>query len=308
MSYAEPILGGMFVVRPEPLVYERGGERGITLISDLHIGAPNVNYKKIQTDIETAIVNNDRILINGDVFDMILPGDRKRFTPDALHPRLQGKKNIINEVVKWGAEILAPAAHLIDMIGVGNHEVSVEKYHHYDPTSALLDQLYTALPVKHKDHKINFGGYTGYIDYRFRLSLDENLGNGRRYVIWYHHGSGGSSPVTKGMIDLDRTAAFRADLKWLGHKHTRITAHIQELECPLFGDEPNILDVRQVITGAYFDTYRGQTQQSYKDNGRRANYAADMGCRPQGQGGARVVISFANHNNITPHYEVKIIQ
>ena len=43
----------------------------------------------------------------------------------------------------------------------------------------------------------------------------------QRFKIWYHHGVGGASPVTKGFIDFNRAVyANEADCYWMGHKHT----------------------------------------------------------------------------------------
>ena len=112
---------------------------GLTLMSDLHIGAINVDYKALRSDLDRAREHGDRILINGDVFDAILLHDMKRFRAESLDERSRGRSNILNVVVKRAAEELAPYADLIDMIGCGNHEESVEKYHNYDPIQALSE-------------------------------------------------------------------------------------------------------------------------------------------------------------------------
>ncbi len=109
------------------------------------------------------------------------------------------------------------------------------------------------------------------------------------------------------MIDLHRTQWVEAAVIWLGHKHTRITAHVQAMRCPLRGKQPILRDVRQVITGGYFHTYRSQAQDQIRQHGRRANYAADSAMAPQGQGGARLVVSVEQSGN--RYYPgVKVIQ
>lgn len=261
-------LGGLVVCRPTI------SPKSLWLMSDLHIGANHVDYRLIKKEIREAIRRNDRILINGDVFDAILPGDRKRFTPDVLHPRLQGRRNILNAAVDWALEILAPAAHLIDMIGVGNHDVSVEKYGNVDVVRLLVDRLQEISP---KNHTIHYGGYGGFVEY-------QNLR--KSWVMYYHHGSGGASPVTKGMIDFNRKDVWvLADLIWMGHKHNRWAGHTIRMEMG-----PTFRNVYHVMTGAYFKTYCGQGQGSLREHGRVSNYAADMGLAPQGMGGIRVVM------------------
>lgn len=299
----ELILGGMTISRPKPLTVASGSEQGFTLMSDLHIGAPHVDYKLIEHELKQAKEKGDRILVNGDVFDAILPKDHKRFAPDALHPRLQGRNNILNEAVKWATEIFEPYVDSIDMMGMGNHDTAVERYHSFDPVLLLIYEL--EKKKKKADHIIHHGVYTGFIDYRL-----QKKGNGHgsyRWLIWYHHGTGGGAPVTRGMIDLHRTGWVDADLIWMGHKHVRVASNIMTLHCPLSGDEPYLRDVRQVITGAYFDTYRGQSQKSVREHGRRSNYAADSGRAPQGKGGARIVVTPRPSNN-QPYFDVKVIQ
>ena len=116
-------------------------ELTLTLMSDLHFGAPNVDYARMLEDLEEAKRNNDRILLDGDIFDMILPGDVKRYIPEALATPLQGRSNIVNVIVKYAAEFLKPYATQIDMIATGNHEESVMKYHHVDPVQLLVGKL-----------------------------------------------------------------------------------------------------------------------------------------------------------------------
>lgn len=284
--------GGMFICRPKPIPYQRAkGQtvQGLTLMSDLHIGARNVDYALIKEELETAKKNKDRILLNGDVFDMILIQDQKRFRADVLHPRLASKPHLVDAAVDWGAEILMPYADLIDMIGVGNHEESIVKHHGSDVIKSLIEKLRRG--QKDSTHLIHYGGYCGFIDYRFRaIYKDGTRGNGLRYVVFYHHGSGGAAPVTKGMIDFSRKQWAICNCIWMGHKHNRLLSEIHTVSCPQAGHTPTITSVRQIMTGAYFNTYQGQSQNSLQEHGRVTNYAADMGLSPQGKGGARLLL------------------
>jgi len=289
-----PIMGGMMICRPAPIFLRGGKSQGFSLMSDLHIGANNVDYERIKRDVNRMVELGDRGLINGDLLDLIVASDKKRFSPDCLHPRLQGRRDIVNAAINWAVEILAPAADLIDMIGIGNHETYIEKYSSFDPTQVLIYELQKHR--KNKNHLIHYGGYTGFLDYRIRDKDDRNHG-GLRYVIYYHHGSGAYAPVTKGLIDFNRKDTFiDADLIWLGHKHNRLVVGVEKLSCPREGHEPKVKEVKHVMTGAYFHTYRGQTQRSVRQHGRRSNYAADIGLAPQSKGGARVQLRFVPYS------------
>ncbi len=298
----EPIIGGMHICRPEPIACQIGDEIGFTLMSDLHIGAANADYKKIGREIQDAADNGDRVLLNGDVLDMILPKDSRRYKPSSIHPRLAGRDDLVNAAVEWAVEILSPVATQIDMIGIGNHEEKTTHWHGVDPTLLVIYELERLCKDKGMRRTINYGGYTGFVDYRFRSRSSKG---GSRWVIYYHHGSGGTSPVTKGMIDFNRKDTWiDADAIWLGHKHNRWAGHVEKIRCPREGDDPTINDVRHIMTGAYFKTYAGQSQQSVRGHGRRSNYAADAGLSPQGMGGARVLAKLLRDHRM----DVKVIQ
>lgn len=306
-----PVLGGFVICRPAPVTWSVGDEFGLTLMSDLHVGAAHVDYRLIKEELARAADLEDRVLINGDVFDMVLTKDVKRFTPDVLHPRLQGRRNIVNEAIEWASELLSPVAHLIDMVGCGNHETKIEQFHNFDPIAALVHELQKAARKKDREHRVHHGGYTGFVDYRLRWAnaagkAPDRKAKGRRWVLYYHHGSGQGAPVTRGLIDFNRRDTFvHADAIWLGHKHQRLNVTVQKLSCPLEGHEPNVAEVRHVATGAYFQTYCGQSQQSIRRHGRRSNYAADAGLGPGGVGGARVVLRHARDHG---PLEVRVIQ
>lgn len=311
-SVEQPVICGGFVIcRPAPRLYRSNTTFGFTLMSDLHIGAPHVDYQRIQRDLKLAEENGDRVLFNGDMLDLILCKDMRRFAPDVLHPRLQGRPDIVNAAIDWAAELLGPYAHLIDMIGVGNHETAVEKYHNTDVTRMLIDRLQSGLPEKHKNHLIHYGGYTGFVDYRFRYNRANATRpeKSQRLVIYYHHGGGGDAPVTRGIIDLYRKSSWvEADVIWEGHKHTRLGLSSERYSCPMSGDQPRVSDVAQIRTGAYFKTYVGQSQESLRKHGRRSNWAADKGLTPQGIGGVRLTVTFVRMDNNVFHRELHIVQ
>lgn len=297
----EPILGGFHINRPEPMKVPYGESTSLTLMSDLHIGAAHVDYKLIEKEIETARENGDRVLINGDLLDLILAKDAKRYSPEAVHPRLAGRSDMINAAITWAAELLAPVAGQIDMIGIGNHETAVSKWHGVDPTLLVIYELERSIREQKKEHTIHYGGYTGFVDYRVRQ--DET--HGIRWVLYYHHGSGASAPVTKGMIDFNRKDVFiDADVIWMGHKHNKLSVTVEKLSCPEAGDQPKVKEVRHIMTGAYFKTYHGQSQASVRQYGRRSNYAADMGLAPQGRGGVRILLTPQRNYSMT----VQVVQ
>lgn len=188
------------------------------LLSDLHLDASDHDDEALTHDLDAAKAIGARISINGDIFDAIVPSDRKRHHPSVSRAN-PDRDDIFNQIVEGGVNRLAPVADLIDVISPGNHERSVLKHHHIDLTSMLV---YGLNQVRDKSlPKIHQGSYRGFQRYVFKW----DAGNGSvTFTIFRHHGTGGSAPVTGGALDLDRIRKdFDADLYWIGHKHSGIS-------------------------------------------------------------------------------------
>lgn len=284
----------------------------IRLMSDLHVGAANVDYRLIRKEINQAIEHGHRIAINGDVFDAIVGLD-KRSTPDVMHPKIRGRRDPINAAIEWACELFSGAENLIDVIGVGNHEVTLEKWAGTDVVKILVHELQKK--VTEDGHRVHYGGYTGFIDYRFRVpgrkpskSGSGNNAAPNRLVIYYHHGSGGAAPVTGGLINFNRKAVWvNADVIWMGHMHNRLCRDTETVGLSLRGLEKRRKQL-YVMTGSYFDTYAVQSQESYARRGRVSNYAADMGLAPQGKGGAllKVGCHYTRKSSLQLHLTVEL--
>lgn len=184
------------------------------LFSDLHLDAADHDRELLKRDLDTAANLNTRISINGDMFDAIVPSDRKRH-----HNKVNDidRDDIFNELVRDAIKLLTPYADHIDVIAPGNHERSVLKYHHID----LISMVVFGLNQKRSDKlkPIHQGSYRGFQQYVFRSGKR----GGIIFNMFRHHGRGGSAPVTGGALDLDRIRKdFDADLYWIGHKHSDI--------------------------------------------------------------------------------------
>lgn len=179
--------------------------------SDLHFGSKGQNRKALKKDFDLAKERDAKIYINGDWGEFIMSGDRKRYTPSG---DAYGTDNNINMTINDAYDFLSPYAKNIAYIGCGNHEVSVQKFNNFDPTQQLIYSL-------NKEHKtqIQHGQYCGFLLFKYH-SKDQGV---RTYKVFYNHGQGGTSEVTKGTIDIARHMATKnADLIHLGHKHTKV--------------------------------------------------------------------------------------
>lgn len=240
----------------------------LLLGSDHQIGSAQNDEVFMKWELEKAKAIGARIALNGDLFDALLPGDRKRFVPNVLHDELVGKNDIINHAIGMAYKLFAPYAHLIDVIGIGNHDHSVVKIHSYDPVKDLVARLNT-LPGAN----INYGGYCGFLIYEY---ADRPV-----LTIQYHHGAGGAAPVTKGLIDFHRTDSWvqGAHVTWKGHKHNKVYYRDAALT------PKGLIPRMHIMTGAYMDIYREQTQEDIMENGRQSEWESDSFFAPQGKGG-----------------------
>jgi hypothetical protein len=254
------------------------------LASDLQLGNPDCDEGRIKRDFQEAHDTGARILLNGDIIDLILPSDVKRYSAGRDRENVDAS---INVAVDNAARFLTPWVNDIDMIGVGNHETAPLKYCATDATLFLLRDL-----NRERDSKlppIVHGGYTGFM--RFSFYFGKN-GRTQTFDLFYNHGQGGSSEVTRGAIDLSRRQYVSADLIWLGHKHKRI---LMDMDCEVGLTGSGTLyekEKRGVITGCYL-----KNNSTYDiSKGYRLNYAEQRMRTPQAQGGAwlRIVIPTAH--------------
>lgn len=248
------------------------------ICSDLHDGSPSFDVERWLEDMEAAKRVNARIWINGDVFDAIDTRD-KRYTPDCLIPELHGKRDIIGAIVQRMRAHLRPYAHLIDMLGAGNHEMKWVKWNATDPTQQLIDWLNEDLEREGNTHRIAHGGVSGYIRTTFQFGSDASASCS--HDTWYHHGSGGDSPVTKGAIDFSRLEArWDADVYTMGHKHHRTATVGARGRLTTRSGTIERREHLLIQTGSYFLNHR-QT----KDEPLAFSYAEEFNHAPKPMGG-----------------------
>jgi hypothetical protein len=219
--------------------------------SDVHFGIKNCDIDSFKKELQEAKERNARIILNGDIFDAIFPRGDKRWNPSLLIDELANQDDAPLVAAEMMADILEPYAELIDIIGMGNHEYAVYKYGQTNMTKLLFMMLNAKLNGK---HKVAYGGYTGYLGYRF------SDGNHKKILkILYHHGSGGSSPVTKGMIDINRKETnWDYDIFLFGHKHNKFVTANGRMQPVFRKDGTGYIywtDNKSIQTGSFYRNY-----------------------------------------------------
>lgn len=218
------------------------------LFSDLHADSNTFSRDEFVKDAEKYKSIGARFAFNGDIFDSILPTDRKRYTRgnDDFDDDAQ-----INARLDFVVKLLKPYVNEIDFMGIGNHEASIVKYDHVDMVKMLCREL--NLIRDPKLPPIQRGGYQGFLRLHFRDKSGKSI---RSFDIYREHGKGGSAPVTKGVINIQRLhTTFVADLYWLGHSHTSI---IDQTPWTVYPNQSGTIVKRRkmtVITAGYQDSF-----------------------------------------------------
>jgi len=189
-----------------------GFEQWFLLTSDRHWDSVHSDRAMQKRHLDEAVARDAWIIDIGDLFDAMQGRFDKRGSKSSVRPEHQ-TADYFTSLVETAVDFFAPYARNILVMGTGNHETAVVKNHEINLTWHLARQL----NAEHGGN-IHLGKYAGWVKLQARQGE-------RRYIkplkIYYSHGSGGSSPVTKGVIQTNRRAVYLpdADIVLSGHIH-----------------------------------------------------------------------------------------
>jgi hypothetical protein len=178
----------------------------VTMLSDVHIDSPRCAFDDLKKVCqERKDLPNHRIIIIGDVADLVLPPDAKRFRPSARRPELSSSDDWLTGVIEYVACRLKELGSPIDLIGRGNHEDAVLKHHGVDVTEEIAKRVGAVA-----------GSYSGMLLYRWIEPKRKVV----TFKIAYHHGAWGGVDA-KGYQGAWRWfSRFRDwDIAVYGHNH-----------------------------------------------------------------------------------------
>lgn len=180
------------------------GERWFLLRTDSHHDSKYFAEGLSKQHLDTIKEKDGIIIDNGDLFDAMQRRDDPRRSEGDTHEAELGQSNPLGKMVRRVGLDLLPYRDCWAILGHGNHETTFAKFTGIDLTQELAKELKTPIAV----------GYETYIEIvlvhgkkRFPIKL------------YRHHGSGGSSPVTKGVIGTARRSYVDADIIFTGHIH-----------------------------------------------------------------------------------------
>jgi len=179
-------------------------------IGDLHWDNPSCDRVKLKQHLDYCKENDIPILINGDLFCLMQGRGDRRANKSDIRPEHNNAK-YLDSVIETAVEWFSPYAHLITVIGYGNHETSIIKFQETD----VLQRFVDLLNYKNKTN-VQTGGYGGWLIVKVPCKGSEMTKN-----LKYFHGSGGGGIVTKGAINLTRALEMyeNMDIFVLGHIH-----------------------------------------------------------------------------------------
>jgi hypothetical protein len=183
----------------------------IAMLSDLHWDNPHCDREMLKRHLDYCLEEDIPVMINGDMFCLMQGrGDNRRNKSD-IRPEHNNAK-YLDSIVETAVDWFMPYAHIIKLVGYGNHETAIIKWQETDILQRFVDLLnYKA------GSNIQTGGYGGW------LVIKQASGWGSKYSskVKYFHGSGGGGIVTKGAINLTRALETyeNFDVFTMGHIH-----------------------------------------------------------------------------------------
>lgn len=192
----------------------------ISVYGDTHEESEFCDYKFLRKHMDRrAALPNARFIGIGDMGDLILPNDSKRYMPSAGNRKLkttrkatklaqQGHDALIDQVVQDFLDDYSQ--YPWDMFGIGNHEHETLKRHYSNVGWRICQGL-----------NCKYGGYSGFLRYSFRVKNHKHKNDwGCSLNILYHHGAWGGR-VMKGFGGArDYARMFEGwDIFCFGHNH-----------------------------------------------------------------------------------------
>ncbi len=188
----------------------------ILILSDVHYDSKECDRRLLTMHLNQAKEIGAPVIIIGDWFDSMRSTGDRRMT----HGAREGldRLDYLDALVDESARYLEAYKENVVLITQGNHESAMMRHHNTNLTARLANRI-----------GIEYGPYRGWIIcscFRAKGKHSNNL------KIYYDHGSGGSAPVTRGVIKTNRRAVMLpdADIVISGHIHERWIVEVPRLK------------------------------------------------------------------------------
>ena len=272
-------------------IYLTGTKAEVAILSDIHWDNPKCDRELLKTHLNYCKKNSIPIVIIGDFFCLMQGrGDNRRNKSDILpeHNNAHYLDSIVETAVEWWT----PYAHLIAVIGYGNHETAIIKYQETD----ILKRFVKLINLKNNTD-IKVGGYGGWIVYTLKLSKGLKSKKTASFKHKYYHGSGGGGIVTKGALNLTRALEIYEgmDLFTMGHIHENASRNDVREDLEYIANKGYVLKHKQ-IHHCITETYK----EEYEDGSK--GWHVERGAPPKPLGGRIITLSIKEK----PSYKKKV--
>jgi len=262
-------------------------EQDFLIVSDIHWDSFHCRRDLLKKHFDQARDRNAGIFIFGDFWDAMQGKKDPRSRKTDIRPEHQGD-DYFDLLTQTATEFLYPYAENLLVVAMGNHELSVMRHHEIN----LCDRLVHCLRTKVSNCQAIATGYRGWIFFK-SLGTTPNT-RWKKTRLFYSHGSGGSSPVTRGVIKQNRRATYipDADILCSGHIHEDYGGKISRSRVTDQGKEYEDFQL-------HFQT--GTYKQEIDEDG--LGWKSEREFHPGALGGKW--LHFKHQKKLTLHYEVR---
>lgn len=231
-------------------------EQWFLLSSDRHFDNPMSRMKMQKRHLDEAKEKCAGVFDFGDCFCAMQGRNDRRGNKSKVKKENQADA-YFDSLVDSAEKFFTPYKDNLALWGTGNHEAAILKHNETDLTARFIDRM------KRNGSGIVGGGYQGWI--RFQFSIGKTIK--QSIVLYYSHGSGGAAPVTKGVIDTNRKAAYiDADIVVRGHIHKSWAMELPKVGLTQHGKE-KVYEQLHLCIPTYKDEFKGQSGGFHHERG-----------------------------------------
>ena len=245
----------MNLIKHEKNIHELrvdGSSFRMGMFSDIHWDNPKCDWNLLKHDLDYCLKNEIPIMFNGDTFCLMQGAYDPRKMKGDIRPE-HNNARYFDSIVETSVDFFLPYAHLLTVVGYGNHETSIIKRQETD----VIQRFVTLLNYK-AGSNVMTGGYGGWLIVNQLLKAKSNITQATK--IKYFHGSGGGGLVTKGALNLTRAMEMYEgyDVFTMGHIHENSARNDVRDSInfhPTKGYYFNHKQIHSMITGTYKEEY-----------------------------------------------------
>jgi len=213
-------------------------------LSDVHYDSLQCDRELLTKHLKQAEERGALVFINGDLFDLMQGRYDPRHGKYDIRPEYKSATyldDVINDCSEYLSKFRVPY-----IIGQGNHETLIVNRLETSPIERVVERL------KFMGQQAHMGWYSGLLCIRQGYDTNGEMATVRTTKIYYHHGIGGGSARSKGIMSADdqQLTCPDADVITSGHDHNKwyLPVNVERYRKNL---EPYQTSVHHIRSGSY---------------------------------------------------------